>query len=231
MTISYDCTSENPFSIYVELPARFLQAYSPRASIGSLRILYRQALDQSERCEVWNRFYADVPAADYRQVPMNSILKVFTQAKKTVVYGLRMNRAFFMSLVPSNLGPNPRPETLNALQWLQRHYDALTRDLAATPFSLEQPGESCAITDLAAPSAPIRLGPACKQLMFFKELRWLLIHESSHHLGVTDERNADEIANIVTDTYRGNPDEGSTFDPHLRRWLDGHLTRVPPTGI
>jgi hypothetical protein len=90
----------------------------------------------------------------------------------------------------------PRTSSQELRSWILERKDALAADILASPHVwIEDEELHCAMTR-PFPAAPIELSwSTCRKATTTKsDAAKILIHESVHHLGVTDETFADEVA-------------------------------------
>lgn len=119
-------------------------------------------------------------------------------------------------------------------EWILTHKELLKKDIETSQHLWVVDDQvTCAFT-LHSPSAPIYLSfPRCGAgVTNSNEALFLLVHESAHHLGVTDEVQADLIAKAVTDAAmieKCDPSQGTPFDsaicqgPQANRFDIGRL--------
>lgn len=135
-----------------------------------------------------------------------------------------------LRLNPRAIAPSVRDDVR---KWLLDHQSELAADIAATPHEwVEETQPSCAWTQ-TTPAAKITFSyPSCKAALGgagndphlrgigigdMDQAGALLVHESVHHLGITDEEFADEIALAVYGAWKSGDLE----------WLKTNTTNAP----
>lgn len=122
--------------------------------------------------------------------PSPEQLSLFGQARDQIIKSLTTE------------GPGEKPESIDedTWDWLLTHRIAMAEDLAKTKFEFLPPWNkrapvTCAST-LMEPGATIIFNfETCKRsLSRFSEIQKVLVHETTHHLGIEDEETADNIA-------------------------------------
>ena len=122
--------------------------------------------------------------------PSPEQLSLFEQAKEQLI----------KTLSAETSGEKPEGVEEDTWNWLLIHRIQMAKDLSKTQFEFLSPWnkrapETCAST-VMEPGATIVFNlEICKRsLITFDEFQKVLVHETTHHLGVEDENIADEIA-------------------------------------
>lgn len=114
--------------------------------------------------------------------------------------------------------PNMRDDVKD---WLLQNKDALAGDIVASPheWSLD-PAATCAETVIGTPAAPISLSyPTCANRIYsLDDAGQLLVHESVHHFGITDEAFADAVAIAVYGAWHRGELEWTQMTPNTSRY-------------
>ena len=94
----------------------------------------------------------------------------------------------------------PPEVSKKVVQWILARKIQISEDiLNSRHVWLSDLQETCAFTRIGAPEGDIYLSfPSCRpQVKNAQDAAWVLVHESSHHLGIEVESDADEIADAV----------------------------------
>jgi hypothetical protein len=99
-----------------------------------------------------------------------------------------MSLASFIEIYGKNMGT-----------FLKQNNAQIINELRNSPVKWDATQLSCSFTELKPLAAfELALGH-CRELKSVFDLAWLITHESMHHFGITDESQADRVANRMVD--------------------------------
>ncbi len=91
------------------------------------------------------------------------------------------------------------------LAWIEQNRIRLVADIKNSEHSFKNSGQSTCAFTAYQPFVVINFSlPACKQIRTLKDATRMLVHESSHHLGIKTEDSAEEIAWTILNAKRGS---------------------------
>jgi hypothetical protein len=115
--------------------------------------------------------------------------------------GQEMAASIIEAIDESSLGASASPAVK---AWILENQTAWLEDLRASKHTwYDSHGhESCAWTEFK-PLAPIQLSlNECSRVYGETSVAFIFLHESAHHLGISDESMADNIAKVAIDAWR-----------------------------